>query len=247
MAQTGGERCKFRPVEDSLQFTSSDFRNLLQAAPNLEHFEMASHTTDDTASNGEDQVANHTSLVSLSLHLSQLVVESGPFGVQLDVPSLSHVKIISFDYDLPTGIDLPMPSWDQPTTLSLSDLTQQNASNSPALFRKLPNLNTLTLEGRNIEEILGLIISLYESPGPSSALPLLKLGQITLEGTDVLGKTLVKFIEAPLSRIEKGEKEVVAVTGVTLYDNSGVKPRDWKRVNGLLERGRLVMNWDTDE
>lgn len=231
-----------RSSPEPLQFTSSDFQDLLQAAPNLKHFEMDSIIERGRISGGVNKTTKHLSLSSISLYLSHFGPSSGPFGVHLDAPSLTHLKILCFDRHTSTSPDLPMASWDQPTILTLYNLSERDVSPSLVLFRTLPNLYTLNLEGRNIEAALDLINALYNISQPEYSLPLLRLGQITLKNTDVRGKTLIKFIEARLLRIEQGQKEINAITDVNLYDNSGIKPGDWKRVNGLLERGQQVMN-----
>ncbi|KIM21064.1 hypothetical protein M408DRAFT_12759 [Serendipita vermifera MAFF 305830] len=223
-------------------FSGTDFRDLLQAAPALINLEL-----DFAASNpgGVQHVANevqHQSLCYLALRMAYFADGPGPFGVRLVVPSFNTLRILSVDLPRNNNTTPPVFGMEYTKKLSLCRLKPADLSHTLALIRQLPNLEDVELEGPHVNDVFININSAYSTtPSPDAVFPFSKVTKLLMDGTDIKGRALIEHLELRLKLIAMGVVGVYPVTEVKLYENKGVTPGDWTRINVLLDKGRKVM------
>ncbi|KIM23214.1 hypothetical protein M408DRAFT_28121 [Serendipita vermifera MAFF 305830] len=231
-------------ASDYLSFGAQDLRDIINAAVCLKDLELnfCIDRSAPAAQYSGDQIAcSHRSLQSLSLHLHHLEEGGRAFGVHLDSPSLHHLNILSIGQAAFDDVLLQAETWQSITSLAFCAIKELDALTVTRFMRHLPNVNSIEMQGRNLDALFTLVNGFYAQVPPKyAALPLLKLNTVTMSDVDIRGETLITMLETRLAQRESGFRWISAVTEVHLYDAAYVTPEDWKRVNTLLEIGRIA-------
>ncbi|KIM23215.1 hypothetical protein M408DRAFT_28122 [Serendipita vermifera MAFF 305830] len=229
-------------VTPSMNFSNPSFRELLQAIPSLISLELDFAVEHPL---GADEVVHeifHSSLCHLALRMTHFADGYGPFGVRLVTPSFQTLKILQIDFNDEDAVATPVYNMEFSKKLSLCRLEEGDISHALALIQQLPNLEDVELEGPHVNDVFIHINSAYSTTAsPDSVLPFSKVTRLLMDGTDIEGEALVGHLELRLKLIEMGVVGVYPVTEVKLYENKGVTPGDWTRINFLLDKGREVM------
>jgi hypothetical protein len=221
-----------------LSFGQEALAALLFAATQLTEL-VLDFPADEATLTGETSTSiTHRNLAFLSLHLHHFVAGKGPFGVCLNVPSLQTLDFISLQCDISIGGEKFESSWDDPKTLSLPIMDDDDVLLAVELTKWLPNVQKLQVIGGNVEALFTFFHSLlHHLPPPSFPLPLPKLDSLFVADTGLRGETLIELLESRLRHVRGNTADVCAITDIKMYNSPAVTVAHWKRIQDLLMEG----------
>lgn len=227
-----------------LPFGIVDLRDLLNVATHLENLELdfgVAWVFSDSQESPIQDVVNHRALKTLSLHIHHLDAGGRPFGLKIEAPTLQHLNILSFD-EYRVNYDQPSPErWEGITSVALCKIQEHEVSSIADFLRYLPNIINLEVQGHHVNTLFILMNSFYDGVPPRyTSLPLSRLSNVTISRADIRGTTLLELVTTRLSHIEGKTPGVEAITEVKLWDNDLVTAEEWKLMNTLLEKGRVL-------
>jgi hypothetical protein len=177
-------------------------------------------------------------LTFLSLHLHHFVAGKGPFGVTLNAPSLQTLDFISLRYDASIGNEKFVSRWDDPETLSLPTMGDDDVLLAIELTKWLPNVQKLQVIGDNVDALFTFFHSLlHHIPPHSLPLPLPKLDSLFITDTDLRGETLIELLESRLRHVRGNTAGICAITDIKMYNSPTVTVAHWNKVQELLSEG----------
>jgi hypothetical protein len=220
-----------------LSFNHITLVDLLRAAPHLTDLVLDFTVEEDILEPTEPQTTTHSKLESVSFHLHHCMANGWLFGVQIDAPSLRNVTLLTFKHGtLPNATFHCM--WESPTNLTLPRLEDYEVADIAELVRWYPRVNTLEVEGPNIDTLFIFMHTLlHHIPPRSEPLPLPQLTSLWITNTDVRGDTLIELVENRLRHVQAQTPNIRPITRITMYDSPGVTPLHWSRIQELLEEG----------
>lgn len=228
----------------SVIFGAYALRTIFDAALHLEtlslNFHVAHQTPDDYVANHQEKLG-HGALKFLGFPLHHLEEDGRLFGVQIDAPLLQHVTLFSYNGARLSENPSKVETWQGVTSVALYEIIDDEVLPTVQFLRCLPEVISIDVQGRNVEALFTLMTGFYAHIPPKYAtIPLPKLTEVTMRGADIKGKTLIEMLEMRLAQLESGLNWISAIEYVTLYGADNVTLDEWKRVNTLLENGRVV-------
>jgi hypothetical protein len=221
-------------------FTRDDFIELLDATPSLKRLVLDFYV-DEGDMEWDDHIAMSSSTIQhLSIHLHHFTGSKGLFGVQLALPALETLEILSF------CCDSPIPEDDEficryftPKRVVLCEMNDADVTLARQFLRRLPNATSLEMTGSHCNNLLRLAHADYHNISPpSTPLSIPQVTTLHITDTDIQGDTLIRFLEIKLQHRRAGTLGVVCLEDIMMYTTPGVTPADWTRVQTMLEAGR---------
>jgi hypothetical protein len=183
---------------------------------------------------------SHSKLEVLRLPVQYFAANGVPLGVHLDAPGLREVTLYSLKRHAETNEASFFRNWEAPIHLILPPFQDYDVASAAELIYHYPCVETLDVEGRNIDKLFIVMHTLLNDTPPEADLPLPKLVTLQITDSDLRGETLLEFLDARLRHVRAGTPGMRAMTKVVMYESPGVSPEDWKVVNERLEEGRIL-------
>jgi hypothetical protein len=223
---------EIEPDEPSIySFTRDDFIALLDATPSLKRLVLDFYV-DEGDMEWDDHIAMSCSTIKhLSTHLHHFTGSKGLFGVQLALPALETLEILSL------RCASPIPEEEEficknltPKRVVLHQMNDADVTLAGQLLRQLPNANSLEMTGRHCNNLLRLAHADYHSISPPSMpLPIPQVTALHITDTDVQGDTLIRFLEIKLQHRKAGTLGVVCIEDIMMYTTPEVTPAEQDR------------------
>lgn len=224
-----------------LEFGAQELRCILNAAIHLEELMLNFLVADNTSEMEEQAKVQHQALRSFSFHLNHLRIDGSLFGMQISAPRLEHINILSTDATKFDESLTQIEAFKHSTSVVINEIEIHEVPTIVRFLRCLPKVTGIDVQGPNIDALFTLINGFYTHVPPRYAtVPLLKLTKVTMDQTDIRGKTLVEMLETRLAQLEGGFGWISAITDVVLWDADNVTPKEWRQINTLLESGRMA-------
>lgn len=221
-------------------FTRDDFIRLLDVTPSLRRLELDFRVNEATMAWDNRVAMSSASIKYLSVHAHHFGGSKGLFGVQLVLPALDTLEILSFSFRSPIPEDKKfIYKYLNPKRVVLREMNDADVTLVAHLLHQFPNATSLEMTGRNCNNLLRLAHSDYHSISPPSMpLPIPQVTTLRITDTDIQGDVLIRFVEMKLQHRKAGTLGVVCLEDIMMYTTPGVTVADWARVQTMLEAGR---------
>ncbi|KIM23209.1 hypothetical protein M408DRAFT_28113, partial [Serendipita vermifera MAFF 305830] len=189
-------------------FGAEELRSILDAAVHLEVLKLDFDMEKDILSNPVTQnreKIRHVSLKSLSFSLHHLKEDGSLFGVQIDAPLLQQVSILTAEQAKLDENPSQIQMWQGVTSVTVHDITNGEVTTLVHFLRCLPKVTSIDVQGKCIDALFTLVNGFYiHIPPKFGTIPLLNLTKVTMNRTDIQGKTLITMLETRLAQLDGG-------------------------------------------
>ncbi|KIM19441.1 hypothetical protein M408DRAFT_316846 [Serendipita vermifera MAFF 305830] len=220
---------------NTLEFGAQQLLCILNAAVHLEELSLNFIVTSDTTEMEDLAKIGHQALRSFSFHLNHLRIDGSLFGMQISAPRLEYTNILSANatsFDVDESLNRIEATFKHVTLVAIKKVEVDEVPKIVQFLRCLPKVTSIDVQGPNIDALFTLINGFYAHVPPGYVtIPLLKLIKVTMDRTDIQGKTLIEMLEVRLAQLEGGFGCILHVTDINLYDADNVMPGEWKQVN----------------
>lgn len=226
-------------VDEPTVFDRHTLVHVLNAAPSLRILQLDFQTYKDSSWT-QAITANHTNLKHLAIHIHHLIGE-GPFGIQITLPNLQTLEVLSFVSGLIDAADVKTYFRRIfPERVVLPVIRGCDVITVSELLCCLPTVTALELTGENSNDLFNFLNASYQSlhQTPTMA-PVPRLITLTIRDTDIIGTTLLQFTQIKL-RPESREMGIWALEEIRMYDTRNVSSVEWWRIHDMLQEGKVT-------
>ena len=217
-----------------LWISREEFTQLLSATPFLEKLELDIDRRPEVW--GSNLPITHSRIESLAIHASHLTGEGSVFNVELGLPRLRELTLLSMECGWHIERSGAALTHLAPLRLIISQIKLSEVETTVELPRWQSKVEQLELTGPNLGAVLTSINMAYnQAPSTITQLPLPRLTTLHIEKTDIHGDSLLKFVREKLKHKTIGIGGVHELKGIRMYETPSVSIGEWKEIQALLD------------